>query len=182
MPTNHSMSHTDEAKTKMRAARLGKPAPWKQRARQEIDGEIRYRCGGCGDFLPKEAFYGDKRNSLGIKSECKACHTATSIASRNRDRARETNAAYMARARAKNPAKFRELERLAARKRPFDEKVRARQHLNDAVRTGKVSRPTTCQQCGQSRRVHGHHDDYSKPLQVRWLCSACHGREHRVAP
>ena len=25
-----------------------------------------------------------------------------------------------------------------------------------------------------------HHEDYSKPLQVIWLCKACHLAEHRV--
>jgi hypothetical protein len=35
-----------------------------------------------------------------------------------------------------------------------------------------------CESCGR-QPAQAHHDDYSKPLEVRWLCSACHGVEHR---
>lgn len=179
MPANHCVPHTEEAKAKMCAARLGKSAPWKQRETQEVDGQVRFRCGRCGSFFPKEGFYKNTRTAVGIKSECKACHGATNIASRNKDLARESNAAHMARARMKDPEKFRERERLAARRRPVDEKIRARQLLNDAVRSGAMTRPFVCSDCSQPRRVHGHHHDYSKPLHVRWLCARCHAKEHR---
>lgn len=83
MPANHCMPHTDEAKAKMRVAHLGKPAPWKHRQSKEIDGTMHYRCGHCGGFFPIEGFHRSKRNSLGIKSDCKSCHSAISIASRD---------------------------------------------------------------------------------------------------
>ena len=44
----------------------------------------------------------------------------------------------------------------------------------------------SCETCGQSylfkdgrRAVQAHHDDYSKPLEVRWLCQRCHHAHHR---
>lgn len=56
---------------------------------------------------------------------------------------------------------------------------RARHLLNDAVRTGKVTKGA-CVVCG-AIRTHGHHPDYSKPLDVVWLCDKHHKEAHRAA-
>ncbi len=48
-----------------------------------------------------------------------------------------------------------------------------------AVKCGDLVRPAICEDCGNERKVHGHHEDYSKPLEVIWVCSRCHGRRHR---
>jgi len=42
-------------------------------------------------------------------------------------------------------------------------------------------RPEVCENCNtidQNSVLHGHHDDYSKPLAVRWLCRSCHIKHH----
>lgn len=41
-----------------------------------------------------------------------------------------------------------------------------------AVKIGALSRGL-CEVCGSSK-VHGHHDDYDKQLEVRWLCAKHH--------
>lgn len=58
------------------------------------------------------------------------------------------------------------------------EKVRAQVAFAHAVRSGRIVRPTECSQCHITCKAHGHHDDYSKPLSVRWLCRLCHNRHH----
>jgi ribosomal protein S27AE len=47
-----------------------------------------------------------------------------------------------------------------------------------AVKSGKLKKPTHCENCGEAKRLVGHHDDYDKPLDVRWLCLSCHRRFH----
>jgi hypothetical protein len=50
----------------------------------------------------------------------------------------------------------------------------ARAYVGVYVRTGRL-RPKPCEQCGTTRLVH---NDYSKPLAVRWLCQRHHRAEH----
>ncbi len=58
----------------------------------------------------------------------------------------------------------------------YPEKARARAKLNYALRTGKITK-SPCR-CGKIKSE-AHHSDYSKPLQVIWLCRTCHSNLHR---
>lgn len=60
------------------------------------------------------------------------------------------------------------------------EKQNARQRVYDAIKRGSLVRGA-CEKCATTQGVTAHHEDYSKPLEVRWLCRPCHGREHRSA-
>lgn len=57
------------------------------------------------------------------------------------------------------------------------EKQKARWLLQRAVALGKIKR-LVCEVCG-ANKSQAHHDDYSKPYGVRWLCSTHHGEVHR---
>lgn len=53
--------------------------------------------------------------------------------------------------------------------------------VGNAVRDGKLIKPKQCPVCLEfkpSRQIHGHHDDYTKPMEVRWMCAMCHTIEH----
>lgn len=63
---------------------------------------------------------------------------------------------------------------------PSREKALARRKLRYAIDKGRLVKPSSCSQCGMRGRIHGHHSDYSKPLEVEWLCARCHGERHRV--
>lgn len=60
----------------------------------------------------------------------------------------------------------------------FPEKRAAHKAVENAIKTGKLSREG-CEICGGIVGIHAHHDDYSKPLSVRWLCPAHHQERHR---
>lgn len=63
-------------------------------------------------------------------------------------------------------------------------------HVHDvtekAIRKGILS-PKPCEICGEIGTmkdgrisVQAHHDDYNKPLEVRWLCQKCHHEWHKA--
>lgn len=81
--------------------------------------------------------------------------------------------------------------RFGAENNFFREGSRARKEahriLERAVAAGTVTRPDQCEECGgatafkdERAGIDAHHDDYSKPLEVRWLCRKCHHAAHRM--
>jgi len=59
----------------------------------------------------------------------------------------------------------------------------ARAALHIAMAAGRIYKPDHCFRCLlRTKRIEGHHEDYSKPLNVRWLCPPCHSIEHPHAP
>ena len=57
------------------------------------------------------------------------------------------------------------------------ERYAAHNALNNALRDGRIKRGR-CAACGTSEDVHGHHEDYARPLDVTWLCASCHRLYH----
>ena len=60
-------------------------------------------------------------------------------------------------------------------------KVRARALLNRAVSSKRVVKPATCSypSCPETK-IDAHHPDYTKPLNVIWLCRSHHSQIHRT--
>lgn len=64
---------------------------------------------------------------------------------------------------------------------------RAQRLAERALEKGIISRADSCEACGASYTfkdgrsgIQGHHDDYNKPLDVRWLCQRCHHEWHKA--
>lgn len=58
-----------------------------------------------------------------------------------------------------------------------DARREARIALSTARKSGAIV-PQPCEVCGDTN-VDGHHDDYTRPLDVRWLCRTHHAEHHR---
>ncbi len=56
------------------------------------------------------------------------------------------------------------------------EKAKARKALSHAVEDGKIA-PQPCEKCG-TKKSQAHHEDYGKPLEIRWWCARCHSQYH----
>lgn len=58
-------------------------------------------------------------------------------------------------------------------------KTNAHALVSKYVKKGKLKRPKRCQKCKTDKgKIEGHHENYEKPLEVRWLCFECHKKEH----
>lgn len=63
--------------------------------------------------------------------------------------------------------------------RKLTSKRQVNELLNYNIRRGNITKPDECQICGsRNGNIHGHHDDYAKPLDVIWCCSKCHSDIH----
>jgi hypothetical protein len=60
-------------------------------------------------------------------------------------------------------------------------KYNANKDLHNAVKMGKVIKPKICTipGCFNTKQIEGHHPDYTKPLEVIWLCEYHHRLIHR---
>lgn len=84
----------------------------------------------------------------------------------------------------------RRLGRKTIKRHP--EKERARSAVSHAIKHGRLRRPEICPNCGEPAGVdaigrslmQAHHADYSRPLEVEWLCQKCHiyGETHEQRP
>ncbi|MAH43195.1 hypothetical protein CL614_05770 [archaeon] len=59
----------------------------------------------------------------------------------------------------------------------FPERYSAHKKVFRAIKAGKLKR-SACKDCDSLVSIQGHHSDYSKPLEVIWLCSPCHKKLH----
>lgn len=65
---------------------------------------------------------------------------------------------------------------------PTVEARRAQGLVRYYVGIGLLTRPRTCEQCGDTGRIEAAHYDYKEPLRVRWLCVSCHRRWDKYLP
>lgn len=128
-------------------------------------------CSDCKETKPLAEFSKNSARPNGISHVCKACMSKRmkrwqrKLSKKRRAEIREANNAATRRYR-RNPT-----TRI---------KVAAHQIVWNAMQLGILVRKP-CEQCG-CKPTDAHHDDYMKPLEVRWLCRSCHKIHHAVSP
>lgn len=148
------------------------------------------QCFKCLEIKPLSLFYRHKQMGDGHLNKCKDCTKRDVRKNRNDniDYYREYDkgrANIPSRVFARTKYQKTDSGKIAANKakRLYVEKntIKRAAHLlvNNAIRGGIISKQSICSECGCSGKIHGHHDDYSLPLVVRWLCARCHSAWHK---
>lgn len=92
---------------------------------------------------------------------CRACNNAR--VNKYRATGRGKKAIYKAQLRTRTKAPHKHNARVA---------------VYEAVKKGGITKATACEICNVNGRIEGHHMDYTKPLEVIWLCTSCHANYH----
>jgi len=153
--------------------------------REVAAGAPLYQCKSCEGMFPSGAFYASNL------ARCKECVKAS---------VRKNRAENLSYYRAYDRLRYREsperkerciamgkttpmhvrVEKQRERRRENPDKYYARQFVANAIRDGRLAKASTCYFCGCEGKLQAHHHDYSKPLDVFWLCTACHGKLHAI--
>lgn len=131
------------------------------------------RCSECGRELPLTEFNKKKSNKDGLQDRCRSCFSAYN--KRRYEANKEKFKRDVKEYRENNPEACLTTRLKACKKNPTG--VNARRCVEYALAAGRLKRPRTCSGCGcddKDHRIEAHHSDYSKPLNVIWLCTPCH--------
>jgi hypothetical protein len=150
------------------------------------------KCNKCEVLKPLVEFSHDKSKKDGYHNTCKSCTSQYNrewraknilyIKAYNRNKYRKNASIIMNKVkqwRQANPDKKERQNRIWVETHPAEYK--AHNILNAAVRDGKIHKLPWCEKCGEYGDIQGHHCDYSKPLEVIWLCSKCHSLVTQIA-
>jgi len=131
------------------------------------------QCFKCGEVKDLSCFYKHKQMKDGHLGKCKDC-TRKDVQT-NRKNNIEYYREYDRNRRSRTKKETKKAYRL---RKPAA--YAARNQVNNYLRDGKISKPDRCESCGNSHeRLHAHHHDYSKPLDIAWLCPPCHFDWHQ---
>lgn len=147
-------------------------------------------CFKCGELKEISCFYKHSKMKDGYLNKCKEC--AKKDARNNHSKNRDYYLKYD-KERAMNPDRVEGRKRYARSERgkevnkrltresreKFPKRYKARNTINNMLARGLIVKPSYCSCCGKDCNPHGHHDDYDKPTDVRWLCSTCHSDWHK---
>lgn len=130
-------------------------------------------CFKCGTDKPRSEFYRHSEMADGLLGKCKDCTKHDMRI----DRATKPRVREYDRKRAALPHR-KALSASVQRswRAEYPERVRA----HNAAARADFKEPEFCEGCGLRKRLEKHHQDYSKPLLVVWLCKPCHAIADKI--
>jgi RecJ-like exonuclease len=131
------------------------------------------KCFKCHKQMPLADFYKHRKMADGHLNKCKECTKEDVRNHRKNPKYREKVLAYDRQRGNRQPPEYT----TEYRKR-FPQKAKAQAMVSKALVAGKIQRRDSCESCGGANYLHAHHDDYARPLDVRWLCASCHSQWH----
>ncbi len=126
-------------------------------------------CFKCGAEKPLTEFYRHKQMTDGHLNKCKDCARAD-VAAHRLENIEEIRA-YDRRRGSRQPDGY-----LPSYRRTYPKIAKAHRMVAYHVRVGNIARKP-CEVCHTDRAV-AHHDDYDRPLDVRWMCKAHYKQWH----
>jgi hypothetical protein len=129
------------------------------------------QCFKCKAVKPLEDFYKHPAMADGRVNKCKECNKVD--VRENRTVKADYYRAYDRERGSRQPPEY--IKEYRAR---YPKKYKAHSMVNYHVRAGNISKKP-CEICGDFLKAEAHHDDYDKPLDVRWLCSIHHKAWHQ---
>lgn len=132
------------------------------------------KCIDCGQQVT--TIYLQRKRCGSVKEKSGCSYRAFLIAVRKKSAEYRKNRKF----RKKESAYYKQWYEQSGRKRNRIHQ-RAQNMVAYAIKQGILVRPENCQCCNKKAKIQAHHQDYSKPLQVLWLCQPCHKLEHQVS-
>jgi hypothetical protein len=147
-------------------------------------------CKECKIKKPLTDYYVHKETSDGYLNKCKECvkqrvhkHRINNTITINEYDKKRNILPHRVEAR-KNytkteSGKIARKQALLNYKHNYPLKYAAHVITTNAIRDGNLIKKTSCSKCNSTCKIEGHHNDYTKPLDVTWLCELCHKEWHR---
>jgi len=130
-------------------------------------------CFKCNEEKPLDEFYCHSGMTDGHLNKCKECTKRDVAENREKNHARICE--YDRQRARTSKRKENNIHSQRKRRRAHPEKQRAYNAVRRAIDKGKLTRTSVCEICGASEcKIEAHHSDYSRPLDVQWLCFRCH--------
>ncbi len=150
------------------------------------------QCFKCKETKSLSEFYRHPMMGDGYLGKCKTC-TKRDVAERVAKL--EKNPEWLAKERERHRLKQTRYRELGLAKPTTKEvkkkwvnsnphKRRAQTLATRLQKKGGLKKPDKCNRCNvETSNLEKHHEDYSKPLSVEWLCTKCHGMtRHKTGP